>query len=1351
MKKRKIIVSLLCASAALGLASCGEEKTPVVPNPETPTVIPTPETPIVTGYKASLVYNNGAENGELNAVQDGDSWYFDRPTNPSKEYNAFTGWYTDAECTQPFNFDNPVTADLTLYAGWEQGYDTVNTIWDFANDAATIVANPNGNVSITEDTQFGKFFIASGARFEISSDASKNCVNTQGKKVTFELTGSGTNNAFTINYKWASSSDGTLQIINVATQEVVFDTTCKNGDAAVTENISNLPAGVYEIVGSKSIRIYALSLSEKLPQGPTFGIEVNTSAATTDFLLGRDFSSEGLGVNLVYENGRKDSIALDDTRVTIVTEDLTSSGVKKVTVSYQQDAQTTYTATYDITIWEAKSLNLYDYVLNNSRVTLNAQTVYAAAADFKSDNIVIKALCTAKGVEGEKEFLLTSSEYTIGTPQADCVTFTYKTLVVDFEFVVVNIPDLSAATAVTVNVNPDVAVSVADGVYTFNTINQALQFLELAKVADNCVKTISLKEGAKFFEKVEINMPNVLLTTAISGDATIAKYATIEFDGYNGLLDPSEKITHSTDGSASISIRESAEGFKAQYVTFVNSYNTYEKYNELKSVTTGTQGVAVLVQADKSVFLDCKFSGYQDTLYAQINRQYYENCYIEGHTDFIFGYDATAYFKNSTIYSIGAGADQNNGGYIVATKGNTKGLKFGYIFDDCTFTADDNTMNGSISLARGWDTGMTMMVMNSSIDEHYSTEAYGYATPDNPDTEDVEKNLNDRYGKMNAEPVAAQLLEYNNTGAGAISASIDKTCTVVDATVYEKFDSLREVFTGDNGATKYADNWAGTFASDVAVKLVYGDTVITTVNEYAGNTLKKSLCNAPDIDKKKFVAWYSDAALTTEYDFDSVLVAGELSLYAKYEDVNYTNYSLVIPSATSYSAETQLDEEGYFFATNGTKTEGIKIAGASYEADGLVFEGTQFSLTSGKIQVADGAIKNGLKVVAPNGKSSIITIYAAQKSDKSTNLMITNEKAEAIEVDNLKQDGVAISEFGILPTTSVTKYTFNSNGGTYYIGGAGGGAYIYGIVLSVESPKTGATVVTENYTTTTLTHGTDYKNQTLFDGEVVTLVTSAGSIKGDSTADYNSGAVQLKLDKDIDGETFKDKALLLTAKMDCTVVLSVCSSGTAKAWTLTCDGVEVNNGAVDKNSGALSTITLTLEAGKTYRFSAPAGGLRFEALSAEGSKEEAKQEVKENYTTTTLTHGTDYKNQTLFDGEVVTLVTSAGSIKGDSTADYNSGAVQLKLDKDIDGETFKDKALLLTAKMDCTVVLSVCSSGTAKAWTLTLDGTEVDSGAVDKNSGALSTITLTLEAGKTYRFSAPAGGLRFEALEATSK
>lgn len=51
----------------------------------------------------------------------------------------------------------------------------------------------------------------------------------------------------------------------------------------------------------------------------------------------------------------------------------------------------------------------------------------------------------------------------------------------------------------------------------------------------------------------------------------------------------------------------------------------------------GKQAVAFRISGDTAAFVGCKFLGAQDTLYDQVGRHYYKDCYIEGSVDFIFG------------------------------------------------------------------------------------------------------------------------------------------------------------------------------------------------------------------------------------------------------------------------------------------------------------------------------------------------------------------------------------------------------------------------------------------------------------------------------------------------------------------------------------------------------------------------------------------------------------------------------------------------------------------------------------------------------------------------------------------
>lgn len=64
----------------------------------------------------------------------------------------------------------------------------------------------------------------------------------------------------------------------------------------------------------------------------------------------------------------------------------------------------------------------------------------------------------------------------------------------------------------------------------------------------------------------------------------------------------------------------------------------------------GKQATALAVSGDKAAFVRVGFFGYQDTLYDRKGRHYFQDCYIQGSIDFIYG-DGQSYYTVSAAAS----------------------------------------------------------------------------------------------------------------------------------------------------------------------------------------------------------------------------------------------------------------------------------------------------------------------------------------------------------------------------------------------------------------------------------------------------------------------------------------------------------------------------------------------------------------------------------------------------------------------------------------------------------------------------------------------------------------------------
>lgn len=224
-----------------------------------------------------------------------------------------------------------------------------------------------------------------------------------------------------------------------------------------------------------------------------------------------------------------------------------------------------------------------------------------------------------------------------------------------------------------------------DGSGDFFTVQEAIN--AVPDFRKNKRTTILVRSG-EYKEKLIV--PASKINVSMIGE----EGAVITNDGYakklNALGDEM-----STSGSSTAYIY--APDFYAENITFANTAGRVG------------QAVACFIEGDRVYFKHCRFIGNQDTLYTygKESRQYYEDCYVEGTVDFIFGW-STAVFRNCEIHSVG-------NGYVTAPA-TDKGKKYGYVFWNCRLTAAPETK--SVYLSRPWRPYAQVVYIQCQLGKH---------------------------------------------------------------------------------------------------------------------------------------------------------------------------------------------------------------------------------------------------------------------------------------------------------------------------------------------------------------------------------------------------------------------------------------------------------------------------------------------------------------------------------------------------------------------------------------------------------------------------------------------------------
>lgn len=307
--------------------------------------------------------------------------------------------------------------------------------------------------------------------------------------------------------------------------------------------------------------------------------------------------------------------------------------------------------------------------------------------------------------------------------------------------------------------------------------NNEADFKTIQAAVDSCRETgkteIFIQKGI-YNERVEIELDGLKLIGE-DKDNTIITY---DLGAYEILEDGYKLGTFRT-----YSVLIDCDDFTAENITFENNAGLGREVG---------QAIALYVDGNNMTFKNCKMLASQDTLFTgplppktielrgfagpkefdeRVNGYHvYENCYIEGDIDFIFG-SASAYFDKCEIFSRNINRDVN--GYVTAPS-TPEGQKYGYIFNQCKFTSD--AAPKSVYLGRPWRNYAKAVFIECELGEHIKSEGF------------------DDWNKPEAHNTLL-FAEYNNYGPGSEGkrANFVTKLSVEDVETYRKDIVLAEM------------------------------------------------------------------------------------------------------------------------------------------------------------------------------------------------------------------------------------------------------------------------------------------------------------------------------------------------------------------------------------------------------------------------------------------------------------------------------------------------------------------------------------------------------------------------------
>ncbi|XP_052143071.1 probable pectinesterase 8 [Oryza glaberrima] len=210
----------------------------------------------------------------------------------------------------------------------------------------------------------------------------------------------------------------------------------------------------------------------------------------------------------------------------------------------------------------------------------------------------------------------------------------------------------------------------SNGCCNFSCVQSAVDAIP----ENSLTRSVVWINSGTYIEKVTVNFskPNV----------------TLQGQGFESTIIVWNNSAKNTGTFYSATVDVFATGFVTNNISFKNASPAP------KPGDRDGQAVAIRVSGDQAAFWGCGMYSYQDTLFDDLGRHYFSDCFIEGSIDFIFG-NGRSFYEKCILNSVATGDGIN--GAICAQGREYAADDTGFAFVNCRITG-----SGLILLGRAW-------------------------------------------------------------------------------------------------------------------------------------------------------------------------------------------------------------------------------------------------------------------------------------------------------------------------------------------------------------------------------------------------------------------------------------------------------------------------------------------------------------------------------------------------------------------------------------------------------------------------------------------------------------------------